>query len=152
MLILAKVLLVLSVVWTIAALTTQLLGAWGGGRRDYSRPAGDRRRGVTYSFTGAMLPKHKESVRLHPVKFAAGVTLHIGTLLILLGSLCVVIWPPAGRVVLLIARPFALFALLAGVYLLEESSSDQRPRRLSCDRRNDHASVAWVLLSARIRA
>lgn len=65
-------------VWAAALLVAQLLLARGGGRRDYSAPAGSRLRGVLYNFSAAMTPAHKEAIRNHPFKFAVGLVMHVG--------------------------------------------------------------------------
>lgn len=73
----SKLVLLLSAVWAVAALTVQATIARGG-RRDFSVPAGSGTRGVVYGFTAAMLPGKKESISRHPASFTAGVLLHVG--------------------------------------------------------------------------
>ena len=75
---LLSVLTLLALLWSILALLYQWYVAWGGGRRDYSAQSGRPMRGMLYNFTIAMLPSHKETVRLHPLKFLAGIVMHIG--------------------------------------------------------------------------
>lgn len=115
MLTLARVLLMLSLIWAIAALTVQVRAVRR--RRDYSRPAGDPRRGVVYSFTTAMLPTHKEAARLHAVEFGAGTLMHVGVIAALaqaLASLGAVSIP----VPVWLALPLWTVSLVAGLGLL----------------------------------
>lgn len=73
-----RVLAGLTLAWAAVALAVQVVIARGGGRRDFSRRAGRPGSGVLYNFTIAMLPGHKETAKLHPAEFAAGLVLHIG--------------------------------------------------------------------------
>ena len=73
-----RILAALTLLWAAAALCAQVLLVYRGGRRDYSLRAGSPARGLIHNFTSAMLPGHKESVRLHPAEFAAGIALHLG--------------------------------------------------------------------------
>jgi hypothetical protein len=114
---LVRILVALSVFWTAIALGFQVVVARGGGRRDYARPAGSPARGIAYIFTVAMTPAHKETIRRHPVKFAIGLVMHIGVILVLLGVVVVVVSPPAGFRVLPFTLPIVGLALPAGVYL-----------------------------------
>ncbi len=74
----ARIFLVLTLAWAVLALAAQVLLARGGGRREFSRRAGRPGAGLFYNFTVALLPGHKESARLHPAEFVAGVMLHLG--------------------------------------------------------------------------
>lgn len=114
----AKILLLLAGLWAVVALTVQVVMAWGGGRPDFSRRAGHPIRAVLYSFTGAMLPAHKESVRNHPREFAVGMIMHMGVVLGLLAVLLLMLWPRAGADLLYYARPLLWLALLASMILL----------------------------------
>jgi len=69
-----------SVSFAAVSLLLQAAVSWGGGRKDTSARAGSPLRGVFYNFTAAMSPRHKETTRLHPVKFAVGVAMHLGIL------------------------------------------------------------------------
>jgi len=56
-----------------------VLRARARGRRPLFAPAaGDPAAGVRYAFTGAMLPWAKESVRMNPASYAAGIAYHLG--------------------------------------------------------------------------
>ncbi len=46
---------------------------------DLAKPSGNISRGVLYSFTTAMSPKHKESAYLHLPTYLAGLVFHLGT-------------------------------------------------------------------------
>lgn len=115
---LAKLLVVLATLWAVVALTVQVVLAWGGGRRDYSRRAGHPLRAALYNFTGAMTPAHKESVRNHPREFAVGMLMHAGVVLAGAGVLLLVLWPRAGQDLLYYGRPLLWLALLANLILL----------------------------------
>lgn len=78
MFVVERIIAAAGMVWAAALLVAQLLLAWGGGRRDYSAPAGSRLRGVLYNFSAAMTPAHKEAIRNHPFKFAVGLAMHAG--------------------------------------------------------------------------
>jgi len=65
--------------WCGLLLGVQLLRARAYGRRPLFAPAaGDPAAGARYAFTGAMLPWAKESVRLNPASYAAGIAYHLG--------------------------------------------------------------------------
>ena len=101
-----QICLIVAVAWAALALTAQVLLARGGGRREFTWAAGRPLRGVLYNFTVALLPSHKESARLHPAEFIAGVLLHVGVLAAL-----------AEILVLPVSADFALIGLrvLAGL-------------------------------------
>jgi len=52
-----------------------------GNPEDFSKSAGDIGCAITYSFTKAMNPAHKESAYLHLPTYSAGVLYHLGTFL-----------------------------------------------------------------------
>jgi hypothetical protein len=112
-----KIFAALSILWALIALVVQVIAARGGGRKDYARRAGNPAGGVTYNFTIAMLPAHKETVRRHPVKFAIGVVMHLGVILVLLGVVLLLAWPDVGYRLMALIRPLAALALAAGAYL-----------------------------------
>jgi len=113
-----RILLAIALCWCLLALGVQVLRARGPGRHAYSRPRGSAARGVYYNFTAAMLPAHKESVRLHPGKFAIGLLLHLGVLLSLLAVVVTLAAPTTGFVVLGWLRLPAAVSTFAGLYLL----------------------------------
>lgn len=75
---LLPVLTIAGFIWAAAALLYQLYTAWGGGRRDFSQKSGQPLKGMVYNFTIAMLPSHKETIRLHPFAFTTGLIMHAG--------------------------------------------------------------------------
>jgi nitrate reductase gamma subunit len=77
MVITERIIVSVSILWAIGFLLAQVLSSRGN-RRDFSVPAGSPIQGVIYNFTWAMLPKHKESIRLHPGPFTIGLLMHIG--------------------------------------------------------------------------
>jgi hypothetical protein len=121
----------ISLAWCVLALLGQLLRARGKGRVPHSLPRGSPARGVFYNFTTAMLPAHKESVRLHPAKFAIGALLHAGVLLTLLAIVTLLVAPAAGIALLGWLRVPAAIAALAGLYLLVRRTRDPNLRAMS---------------------
>lgn len=107
-----------SILWALVALAVQVLAARGGGRRDYSRPAGSPARGVWYNFTTAMLPWNKETARLHAAEFALGILLHVGVLLSIAGVVTLLAAPAAGQWLLTTLWLVDIAALGAGLWLL----------------------------------
>jgi hypothetical protein len=65
--------------WAVAALAVTATRAWQRPAPAVrATPAGSAWRGVLYVFTAGMSPHAKESARLHPLIYAAGVTYHLG--------------------------------------------------------------------------
>jgi nitrate reductase gamma subunit len=96
----------ISILWAITALIYQWVKARGKGRRDYSVKSGDVIRGILYNFTWAMLPRHKETIRLHPVWFVVGVLMHAGILIAILQVLVYLLTPqPEGILDVMDLRP-----------------------------------------------
>lgn len=131
MLVPVKIFVALSVLWAVIALGYQVFAAWGGGREDYSKRAGSSARGIAYSFTFAMAPRHKESVSRHPGAFAVGAVLHIGVILSLLGVVLLLVWPTVGHAVLSLGRPLIALSLAAGLYLLIRRTLSRDLRAMS---------------------
>ena len=113
-----RIVAAVSIIWAIAAMVLQTLAARGGGRRDYSAKAGNSLKGIIFNLTWAMLPGHKETISLHPIKFAIGVLMHIGVFLAIARVLLLLIFP---RMPLPSPIAFGVIlgiAALCGVYLL----------------------------------
>ncbi|HUU98779.1 MAG TPA: hypothetical protein VM487_23855 [Phycisphaerae bacterium] len=117
MLIPVKVFVALSILWAAIALVAQVVAARGGGRKDYSKRSGNPHKGMVYNFTVAMMPAHKETVKRHPGKFAVGVLMHVGVLLVMVAVVLLLVRPTAGCRVIAFVRPMVALSLLAGVYL-----------------------------------
>jgi len=105
------------IVWAIIAMLMQTLTARGGGHKDYSVKAGSVLKGIIFNFTWAMLPGHKETMRLHPIKFTIGVLLHIGIFLAIAKILILIVYPQMAAF-----NPIAFglilgIAVLCGIYL-----------------------------------
>ena len=127
----ARVLAGLAIVWAVGALAAQVWAARGGGRRDYSARAGRPWRGLVYSFTGAMLPAHKESARLHPVELILGIVTHVGIALALFVVTLILLGPEwRGRALAVLRIPVVL-ALMAGLALLMKRIGSRNLRVLS---------------------
>jgi hypothetical protein len=136
----ARIFCALAALASIAALAWQLRAARGGGRVDRSVAAGDPARGVRYAFTVAMLPRHKETVRLHPLEFTLGLLLHAGALPALLGAALAAAAPGAGLAVLAALRPLFALALVSGLALLARRVFSTRLRALSIP--DDYLAIA----------
>ena len=130
----------MGLLWAVAALVVQVASAWGGGRKDYSRRSGSPGRGLLYSFTAAMTPAHKETIRLHPVKFGIGLMMHVGVVLVLIASVVAMLGPEGGWVLLRWLRPVSAIALLAGLYLLVRRARSPVLRAISVP--DDYLAVA----------
>ncbi len=79
-----RLLVLASLLWTGISLFTQLISAWGGGRKTSAVRSGDPWRGVVYNFTSTMLPSRKETASHNPGNFVAGVIMHVGACLSIL--------------------------------------------------------------------
>lgn len=108
----------LSLLWAVLALAVQARRTHAAGAAPLAAPAGDPRRGLLYNFTRAMLPAHKESVRLHPLKFGLGLGLHAGVLAALTGVGVTLAAPATGVALLAWLTPLPAAGLLAGLALL----------------------------------
>ncbi len=106
-----------SIVWAIIALLAQCIQARGKGRRDYSTRAGNVIGGVIYNFTWAMLPRHKEVIRNHPVKFLIGVVMHLGIFIAMFKVLVLLIVPASRPLSPVILGVTLGAASLCGIYL-----------------------------------
>jgi hypothetical protein len=118
-------------IWAAIALAAQVLAARGHGRRDYSRPAGSPARGLIYNFTIAMMPGHKESIRLHPVAFLVGLVMHAGVMCSLVAVVVLLIDPDSGARLAAFLRAPAAIALAAGAVLLLRRTVTARLRNFS---------------------
>jgi len=108
--------------WCAVLLGAQLLRARAYGRKPLFAPAaGSAGAGVRYAFTGALLPRAKESVRRNPATYAAGVLLHAG-----LAAAFLLLFTP----VRVLAAP-ALAGACAGAALLVKRALTPHLRGLS---------------------
>jgi nitrate reductase gamma subunit len=106
-----------ALIWAIAALLYQwrtLRGHSG----DHSTQSGNPQKGVLYNFTIAMLPSHKETIRLHPVKFIAGILMHIGMFAALASTIHLFVMQRFNQTLSTLMIGFLVPGLIAGVYLL----------------------------------
>lgn len=96
--------------WCAVLLAAQLVRARSYGRKRAFAPAsGDPAAGVRYAFTGAMLPWAKESVRMNPGSYLAGIVYHAGVF----AAFLLLFLPGRALAVLALAGAFAGAALLA---------------------------------------
>ena len=76
---------VIALIICLSMLAKQFFALLAAGKpNDYSKPSGSVKKGVVYSFTGAMSPFEKESAYLHLPTYFAGIVFHIGAFLSLL--------------------------------------------------------------------
>ncbi len=101
----------------IIAIIVQWLQARGSGRRDFSVKAGDALKGVLYNFTWAMLPSHKETIRLHPWKFTIGLVMHIGIFLALAKVIVLLFLPQVDAISPVVFGSMLGLAAICGLYL-----------------------------------
>jgi hypothetical protein len=107
-----------SALWAFMLLTFQVLTARGGGRPDFSRPAGRPAAGAWYNFTTGMLPWNKESAWLHLAEFGLGIVFHAGVLLTLASVFIMAATPTFGARLLALLWPLNALSLAAGIALL----------------------------------
>lgn len=120
---------ILAATWCAGALAGLYFKAKAfGGRKLYSKPAGDALAGVRYAFLQGMAPRAKESVRLNPLSYLAGMVYHAG----LFAALALL----AARITGLGSSRFlgiaALAGALGGVSLLGKRAIKAHLRGLSC--------------------
>ncbi len=112
-----RIILLVSIAWAVIGLLVQWILARGGGRKDYSVRAGNPVLGIIYNFTWAMTPAHKETIRLHPVKFIIGILMHVGIFLAILKVLLLLINPSGVPSMPVTVSVILGVALLCGLYL-----------------------------------
>jgi nitrate reductase gamma subunit len=105
------------IVWMITAIILQWLQSRGSGRKDYSVKAGDALIGVLYNFTYAMLPSHKETIRLHPWKFTIGLVMHIGIFLAFARVIVLLFLPKLDAISPVFFGSIIGLAAICGLYL-----------------------------------
>jgi len=138
-----RIITLVSIIWAVIALTFQVVCARGSGRKDYSVPAGSPIKGIIYSFTWAMLPSHKETIRLHPVWFTVGVVMHIGILLAMSKVLLVLINPQMAPIGVTIFRSLFPVALLCAIILFLKRIFSVTLRSMSSP--DDYISILLVI-------
>jgi len=127
----ARIFLGLAILWAVLGLAWQARAARGARRPDFSRSAGSRARGLGYAFTGAMTPRHKETIRLHPIEFGIGLLLHAGVGIALLGALLLLAGTAFGITWLRALRPVLGLALLGGIALFLRRCVSRNLRAIS---------------------
>lgn len=121
----------LSILWAAAALAVQVIMAGRGGRRDFSRRAGDPGRGVIYNFTTAMTPTRKEAARRHPAEFATGMVFHAGTIMALASVPVLLLSPTIGSGMVAFCRPLFAVSFIAGLVLFVRRLASRNLRLMS---------------------
>ncbi|HPQ39094.1 MAG TPA: hypothetical protein PLV45_01860 [bacterium] len=116
---------VASIIWAVVSLLIQWVIAWGGGRKDHSERSGVPQKGMIYNFTVAMLPSHKETVRLHPMKFAAGILMHTGAFIAIFSMILLLAFGKLHPVVTVPGTVILSISLIAAVFLLYRRMTDK---------------------------
>ena len=127
-----KWVVVLSALYSAAALTSLIIKARSFGHREvYAPPQGSPHRGVAYALGRGMMPWEKESARLHLLTYLGGVIYHLGIFAgfgVLLAEVLGIRIPP----LLLEALRLSLaVGLLCGLGLLFKRLLKPHARRLS---------------------
>jgi len=120
---------ILATIWCAGALVVLYMRTKAFGVRQlHSRPAGDARAGVRYAFTKGLAPQAKESVRMNPLSYLAGMLYHTGIFagLALLGLKLSGLGAP--RVLGIVA----LLGAMGGVALLGKRMFKAHLRGISC--------------------
>lgn len=133
---------------SIAALTWQARRALSQGRPRAEAPArGHARDGVVYAFGRGMSPWAKESARLHPAVYVAGVLYHIGIIASIGFAGLAMAGAPWLDGLSVVAAPLLALSLVAGIALLVRRIATPGLRAVSSP--DDYASnVAATLLPA----
>lgn len=116
---------VVSVLWAVGSLLIQWIIVWGGGRKDHSERSGVPEKGMMYNFTVAMLPSHKETVKLHPMKFAAGVVMHTGAFIAIFSMILLLAFGTLHPVITVPGSVILSISLIAAVFLLYRRMTDK---------------------------
>lgn len=99
-----------------------------GTRRLFAPPAGDAQAGVRYAFTKGMAPQAKESVRMNPVSYLAGMLYHAGVF----AAFGLLVMRLAGWGDSRVLAVLALGGALGGLALLGKRILKAHLRGLSC--------------------
>lgn len=112
-----------AIAWAILMLLYQVRTSKPENKPDFSVSAGSPFKGILYNFSWAMLPSHKESIRLHPFWFLTGALMHIGIFAAILKVLTVLVSPQFSsfkglllEVVLLVASICAIILLIKRIF------------------------------------
>jgi len=137
-----RIITAISIGWAAIALAVQVVRARGAGRRDYSVRAGSVIQGIIYNFTWAMMPKHKETIRLHMFEFVIGVVMHIGIFLGIIRVIQLIINPQLVRFYPMFWNFIIGLAVLCSFYLLLRRILSAELRKLSIP--DDYISILLV--------
>ena len=128
----------------VIVLLAQYASARGRGRKDYSAKAGSPINGIIYNFTWALMPAHKETIRLHPVKFAVGVLMHIGIFLAIAKALLLLVVPSLSPCCPIAFGLILGIAALCGLYLFLRRVFSVELRLMSSP--DDYISILLTLV------
>ena len=122
---------IISLGWAFVLLMLQYLKAWGGGRKDFSAKSGNPKSAVIYNFTYAMLPKHKEVIRNHPIKFVVGITMHTGAFYSIFRTFVALLFPGNFFIYPYLLSVALCIPVLCGVYLFVRRILNKNLRSMS---------------------
>ena len=137
-----RIITAISIGWAAIALAVQVVRARGAGRRDYSVRAGSVIQGIIYNFTWAMMPKHKETIRLHMFEFVIGVVMHIGIFLGIIRVIQLIINPQLVRFYPMFWNFIIGLTVLCSFYLFLRRIISAELRKLSIP--DDYISILLV--------
>ena len=137
-----RIIVFISIVWAVAALTVQAVRSRGRGRKEYAVRAGSVIQGIIYNFTWAMTPKHKETIRLHIFEFAIGVVMHIGIFLGFIRVIQLIISPQLVRFYPMFWNFILGLSFLCSFYLFARRIVSAELRKLSIP--DDYISILLV--------
>ncbi len=123
------VVVLLAAAWCAVALAVAFGRARAfGTRRLFAPPSGDAQAGVRYAFTKGMAPQAKESVRMNPVSYLAGMLYHTGVF----AAFALLVMHLAGGGGSRVLAVLALGGSLGGCALLFKRALKPHLRGLSC--------------------
>jgi hypothetical protein len=85
---------------------------------EYSKPIGSEKSGISYSFTGAMSPKKKESAYLHLPTYTTGIIYHLGTFLAIVLFFLILLNVKLNETINILLAIFLLISGLCGLGIL----------------------------------
>jgi len=120
---------ILAACWCVGAMVGLYFKAKAFGTRTlFSMPAGEAMAGVRYAFTKGMAPQAKESVRMNPLSYLAGMLYHTG----IFAGFALLVARLVGLPTFKSLGIVAMFGALGGVALLIKRLAKAHLRGISC--------------------